>query len=118
LTTSFDPAPVSQTYPAGTFTIVAGFDNVSTFDICNPFFQVVELSPGPNNELASIWIEPGGPQIQGAAGYPVSLSSPRVAWGTGSSIQFKFVVHLRTTDPFRFLVNVLGTVPPSGSPCQ
>jgi hypothetical protein len=62
LITDFDPTPVPAGH-AGTFRIKASFDNVSGLDICNVFFQRVELSGG--NQLEGVWIEPTRQQIQG-----------------------------------------------------
>jgi hypothetical protein len=113
VTTSFDPIPVSQTHPAGTFRIVAGFDNVSSLDICNPFFQVVELPL--ENGLRGVWIEPGGQQIQGQQAYPVI--HPGVVFASGSRMHFRFDIALPTTNPFRFFVNIWGTPQSPGTPC-
>lgn len=113
VTTLFDPTPVSDVHPAGTFRIVAGFDNVSSFNICNPFFQVVELPHA--NLLRGVWIEPAGQQIQGPLAYPVS--HPTLAFEPGFRMRFRFDIALSTTDPFRFFVNVWGTPQAPGTPC-
>jgi hypothetical protein len=113
LTTFFDPARASSAYPAGTFRIVAGFDNASDVNICNPFFQIAELSE--SNRLEAVQIEPVGTQIQGLNGHPVS--HPPVLFGLGTTTQFEFLINLLTTNPFTFLVNVWGTPRPAGSPC-
>jgi hypothetical protein len=113
LTTFFDSARVSPEYPGGTFRIVAGFDNVSGVDICNPFFQIAELSE--SNRLEAVSIEPAGTQIQGLSGYPVSHAP--IVFGVGTTVEFEFVINLLTTDLFRFFVNIWGTPQPAGSPC-
>jgi hypothetical protein len=118
VSTSFDPTPVSPTYPVGTFSIVASFDNVSSFDICNPFFQVVEMGPPfyvPSNLLQGVWIEPTGQQIQGPQAYPVD--HPTTVFASASRMRFRFEISLRTADPFRFFVNVWGTPQAPGTPC-
>ena len=113
VTTSFDPNNMSVLYPAGTFRIVAGLDNVSPFTICNPFFQVVELPLA--DRLQGVWIEPTGLQIQGPVAYPVN--HPTVAFEPGARIRFRFDIRLSTTDAFPFFVNVWGTPQAPGTPC-
>ena len=114
LVTSFDPSPVSATYPAGTFVVTAAFENSSGFAICDPFFQVVELSSG--NHLQAIRVvEPGDIEIQGSLGYPVA--HPSVAVAPGTTISFDFTVYLRTRQPFTFLVSVWGTLRAPGDGC-
>jgi hypothetical protein len=113
VTTSFDSTPVSQLQPAGTFRIVAGFDNASSLDICNPFFQVVELAR--DNLLQGVWIESTGQQIQGPQAYPVS--HPTIVFASGSRMRFRFDIALPRREAFRFFVNVWGTPQAPGTPC-
>jgi hypothetical protein len=113
VTTSFDSTPVSQLQPAGTFRIVAGFDNASSLDICNPFFQVVELAR--DNLLQGVWTESTGQQIQGPQAYPVS--HPTIVFASGSRMRFRFDIALPRREAFRFFVNVWGTPQAPGTPC-
>lgn len=47
-------------YPAGTFRVVAAFNNVSTLRICNPFFEVAALGRLPtylgDTRLLGVWV--------------------------------------------------------------
>ena len=63
---AYDSTPVPAG-PFGRFTIEARFENVSAQDICNPFFQVVELTVNGRkaDRLESISIEPTGQSMQG-----------------------------------------------------
>jgi hypothetical protein len=116
LSTTFDPTPVPDADAGGTFRIIAGFDNVSTFRICNPFFNVVELSDPSNAALLQgVWVETDGQQIQGPGSHPVS--HPTLTFEPGSRMRFRFDIALPTTDPFRFFVNVWGTPQAPGAPC-
>jgi hypothetical protein len=114
LATSFDPTLVSLTYPAGTFKVNAAFENSSGFEICNPFFHIVELSR--SNHLQAIRVgQPGDFQIQGPLGYPVG--HPSVVLRPATTMRFDFTLYLRSLDPFTFFVDVWGAVRPPGDQC-
>ena len=111
LMTEFDPTPVPGGR-AGTFQLVAKFDNVSDVDICNPFFQVVELPSG--NRLEGVWIEPAGQQIQGFD--QAIIGHHPFLFRSGRDAKVKFIVDLSTTS-FNFFVDLWGTPQNLGKKC-
>ena len=93
LETAFIPpsVPAQPEAPGGIFSILANFSNISSSNICDPFFRVVELSGG--NHLEGVWIEPGGGQIQGLVGEIVH--HPPTVFASERSIQFRFNIALQ-----------------------
>jgi hypothetical protein len=93
LETAFIPpsVPPQPEAPGGIFSILANFSNISSSNICNPFFRVVELSGG--NHVEGVWIDPGGGQIQGLVGEIVH--HPTTVFASKKSIQFRFNIALQ-----------------------
>jgi CSLREA domain-containing protein len=103
LSTNYDPVP-GLNAPAGRFTITATFNNYSSKEISNPFYEVVILT-GDNMLL----------NADGGAGGAGSTLTPDVGdevLSPGESVEVDFVIGLQTTAPFRFFVNVRGVPNP------
>ena len=111
LITQFDPTPVLRG-PAGTFQLVAKFDNVSDVDICSAFFQIVELPRG--DRLEGVWLEPTGQQVQGFD--QAIIGHQPFLFRSGTDAQFKFVIDLSATS-LNFFVNLWGTPQNPGKKC-
>lgn len=108
------PAYPQPQAPAGAFEITAKFRNISESNICDPFFEIVELS-GSNRLLGVFALEPGGAQIQGLDG--VVLDHSPVVLRTAKTIPFELIVGLQTRQKFTFVVNMRGLPRPPGSAC-
>jgi hypothetical protein len=120
VTESVPPPPNPQPEaPAGTFIIVARFRNTSASDICNPFFDVVELS-GKNRLLGVFALDPDGTgndvHVQGLDGsllrhLPILLR-PR------QTIRLQFKIGLQDRRRFNFFVNPRGFSQLPGCACR
>jgi len=126
VSTQHDPTPIpGGVFDGGRYTIVATFENTSDRDICQPFFQVDQLSF--LHELEGVWvILPTEEQIQGFGGEPISSSSRVLR--VGGQVRFLFALALhdqfvggptgaRGVLPFLFFVNVAGSTIVPGSLC-
>ncbi len=104
--TSFDNTPAPNA-PAGTFTITATFTNTSSESIADPLFAIIEITGG--NLLLNADGGPGGLGNRLTPGV-----GPDDVWSPGETVKVDFEIGLQTTDPFRFLVNLLveGMDPP------
>ena len=92
------------------------FSNGSGFDICNPFFEIAELSGG--NRLLGVFAEDPNPlvgsiQIQGLNG--AFLAHVPVVLGVGETMPFELIIGLQTRQRFNFVVNMRGSPAPQGS---
>jgi len=112
--------PASDAPPeakAGSMIIApALFSNVSGLDICNPFFEIAELSGG--NRLLGVFAEDPNPlvgsiQIQGPNG--AFLAHAPVVLGVAETMPFEVMIGLQTRQRFNFVVNMRGSLAPQGS---
>jgi hypothetical protein len=100
--------------PAGSLEISAWFTNVSESNICNPFFEIVQLTGG--NRLLDVFTpDSGGVKIQGLEG--VVLDHPPIVLETNQTMSFKLVVGLQSRETFTLLVNMKGLPLSASSPC-
>jgi len=117
--TQFDPTPVPGA-PAGTFLIVAKFDNISDNSppvpgfvnqtIFSPFFEVAALQlqrqGATEGDQPILLNADGGPGRVGARLVPQgSLTTPLAPEATGT---FQFLIGLQKAEPFGFFVNMFG----------
>ena len=117
--TQFDPTPVPGA-PAGTFLIVAKFDNISdnappvpgfvNQTIFSPFFEVAALQlqrqGATEGDQPILLNADGGPGRVGARLVPQgNLTTPLDPGATGT---FQFLIGLQKAEPFGFFVNMLG----------
>jgi hypothetical protein len=102
LVTTYDRTPVPNG-PAGTFVVVAKFDNTSDKTIVNPFFEVIQLSGG--NLLLNADGAPGG--VGATMTPPESLTTPLLPGETGT---YEFRIGLQKLAPFAFSVSMLGEI--------
>jgi hypothetical protein len=102
LVTTYNPTPVPNG-PAGTFVIVAKFDNTSDKTIVNPFFEVIQLTGG--NLLLNADGAPGG--VGATMTPPGSLTTPFLP-GTAGTYQFR--ISLLRLARFDFSVSMLGEI--------
>jgi hypothetical protein len=105
--------------PGGIYGISALFRNISSSDICNPFFRILELSGGNQLFEVQVFTPPSASDvvtIQGLGGAPIN-HEPFIL-GAGKELFFVFPIILSSRGMFDFRVDVLGTVQPAGSACQ
>jgi outer membrane protein assembly factor BamB len=102
LATTYNPTPVPNG-PAGTFVIVAKFDNTSDKTIVNPFFEVIQLTGG--NLLLNADGGPGG--VGATMTPPGSLTTPLLPGETGT---YQFRISLLKLARFDFSVSMLGEI--------
>ena len=111
LTATFDPTPEPAGL-AGTLRIEARFHNVSEFDICSVFFQVVELQ---GHRLEGVWL---GPTKQPLQGFDQMIIGHRPGVVEASSeAEVNFIIDLNARNFFNFFVNMWGTPQVPGQPC-
>ncbi|HVH28913.1 MAG TPA: hypothetical protein VM818_19265 [Vicinamibacterales bacterium] len=101
LTAKFDPTP-SPSGNAETFRTKARFHNVSGFDICNVFFQVVELSEG--HKLEGVWIGPTEQPLQGFD--QMIIGHHPVVCGTNSEADVSLTIDMVSRNFFNSFVNM------------
>lgn len=104
ISTSYDSTPVPDG-PAGTFTIIAKFENISGLTISKPFFQVTQLTGG--NKLLNA---DGSAKGVGATMTPPGSES--FPFNPGSVGTFQFEIGLQKREKFSFFVNMLGQANP------
>ena len=102
--------PILPYAPAGTYLVSAAFTNISTRNICNVAFEVVELT-APN-----VLLDPRGKLVGGVgtiANHPIA--SPERHLLSNQVGRFSFNIGLGILNEFRFFVNMLGD--PSNGSC-
>jgi len=117
--TQYDPTPLPGA-PAGTFLIIAKFDNISdtvppgsVFEnktIFFPFFEVaaIQLSRAnapPEDQPVLLNADRGPGRVGARLTAPESLNTPFPPGATGT---FQFLIGLQKPEPFVFFVNMLG----------
>lgn len=113
LVTSYDPAPAPNA-PAGVYSVIATFENVSGDPLQDIFFEIAVLTGG--NLVLNC---DGGP---GGAGCHVSVESSALgedgALSPGETFQAMFQIGLAVMEPFDFFVNVLASAVPTDAPLE